>query len=144
MSDPARRKITILETQLLSLWFYPQAGILHHQLHTFIPAAAFEELLTAGLDYIERQKATKWLSDNRGNPIVTQETAEWARTVWAPRAIGAGFKYWAAVMPSELLGRMQMRTFIDEYAKLGVTVHPFEDVDKALRWLETVDRPAVP
>lgn len=144
MPSITHNKITIVETQLLSLWFYPQTRILHHQLHTFVPAAPFEELLIAGLRYIERQEATKWLSDNSGNSIVPQETAQWARTFWAPRAIAAGFRYWAAVMPVEMVGRMQMRMFIDEYADLGVTVQPFEDVDKALRWLEMVDRPAIP
>lgn len=131
---------TVVDSDCVSLWFYPLTRILHHRIYKFMPSDSFQELLMAGLRHVEKYKATKWLGDNRDNPVVSKENHEWARAVWAPRALKAGFKYWAAVMPTHPIGRLQLRTYIQEYQALGVTAQSFQDVDEALQWLQTVDR----
>ena len=131
---------TVFDSDLVSLWFYPLKRILHHRIYKFLPPDAFQELLMAGVQHLEKYKATKWLGDNRDNPVVSKENHDWAREIWAPRALKAGFKYWAAVMPTQAIGRLQLRMFIQEYEALGVTVQAFQEVDEALQWLQAVDR----
>lgn len=131
---------TVIESDWVSLWFYPLTRILHHRIYKFLPPEPFQELLTTGVQHLERYKGTKWLGDNRDNPVVSQENHEWARAVWAPRALKAGFKYWAAIMPTQAIGRLQLRKFIQEYEELGVTAQAFQEVDEGLQWLQAVDR----
>ncbi len=132
-------KVTVIDTEYVTLWFYPATRILHHKIHKFMPAHIFRDAFSTGVEYLEKHKVLKWLSDDRGNTVLSQENTDWARTVWIPRAKRAGFKYWAAIMPAQAIGRLQMRTFVEEYGQLGFTVQAFQDVDEAMAWLESVD-----
>ena len=134
------RKITIVDTEYASLWFYPETKIVHHKIYKFMAAGLFRQMLTAGAECLEKHHATKWLSDNRGNTVVRQEDIQWGMTVWAPRVVRAGFKYWAIVMPAKAIGKMQMRKLIEEYGQRGVAVQVFPEPDDAMRWLESVDK----
>ena len=133
-------KITIIDNEYASLWFYPESRIVHHQIHKFMRKGLYQELVTAGVECLEKHSATKWLSDNRGNPVVRHQDIHWATTVSLPRAMRAGFKYWAIVMPAKEIGKMQMRELIDELGGRGIAVKAFADPDDAMRWLESVDK----
>src|SRR5689334_21069556 len=105
-------------------------------MHKFLPSAVFRDLLSAGLMCLEDHRASRWLSDDRDNPAAVRlHDARWADTVWAPRVVRAGFRYWAIVMPQHAIGRMQMRKFIGDYEQRGVTVRAFEGLEEAQLWL---------
>jgi hypothetical protein len=134
--------MTLLENEYATLWFHSEPKIVHHKMHKFLPSDVFRGLLEAGADCLEKHHASRWLSDDRDNPAaVRQEDAQWAETVWSPRVIRAGFKYWAVVMPAQAIGRMQMRKFISDYEQLGVEVRAFESVEDARAWLESTGQP---
>ena len=104
----------------------------------YLEDGIFREVLTAGAECMEENKAQKWLSDDRGNTVIRKEDNEWGDAVWSPRVIAAGFKYWAVVVPEKALGQMQMKRFVEEYRTRGVTVQTFADPDEAMAWLESV------
>jgi hypothetical protein len=110
----------------------------HHKIYKFMRKGLYRELVTAGLECLEKHSAIKWLSDNRGNTVVRQEDIHWVNTVSVPRAMRAGFKYWAIVMPVKEIGKMQMRALIEELGRRGITVKAFSDPDDAMEWLESV------
>lgn len=139
MPRGTRSKITVFDAEFATLWFYPDTRILHHKIHKFMPRGAYQQLLTSGLEYLEKHQASKWLSDNSENPIVSQENVRWARAVWARRAMQAGLKYLATVMPEQAMGRIQMREFIQDWKDRGLTLQILRDPDEALDWLESVD-----
>lgn len=134
------KKITIIENEYASLWFYPESGIVHHKIHKFMRKGLYQELVTAGVECLEKYSATKWLSDNRANPVVRHQDIDWVNTVSVPRAIRAGFKYWALVMPAKEIGKMQMRELSEELGRQGIAVKAYSDPDHAMEWLELVDR----
>jgi hypothetical protein len=135
--------MTLLDNEYVTLWFHTESKIVHHQMHKFMPSAAFRETLEAGAACLEKYQACRWLSDDRGNTAaVRQADAEWADGVWAPRVIRAGFKYWAVVMPAQAIGQMQMRKFIADYKARGVEVEAFDAPEAARAWLESVGAPA--
>lgn len=137
MPKATPKKITIVDTEYATLWFYPESGIVHHKIHKFMRKGLYRELVTAGVDCLEKHNATKWLSDNRGNTVVRQEDIAWLNTVSVPRAIRAGFKYWAIVMPAMEIGKMQMRQLVEELGGRGITAKAFSDPDDAMAWLES-------
>jgi hypothetical protein len=136
MAKPGKFVRTIIDNEAATLRFHPQTKIVHHQIHHFVYGAQFRDLLEKGLEVFVAEGAQKWMSDDRKNGPLNATDGNWAETVWGPRVIAAGWKYWAIVLPEKILGEMNMRVWIDLYLKKGVTVKVFSDPDEALRWLE--------
>jgi hypothetical protein len=132
----ARTEQIILDTESVSLRYYPQKKIVHHELRRFVHGEQFRQVLEKGLELFKKHGACKWLSDDRGNGPLKPADADWALTDWAPRVMAAGWRYWAVVMPGKVLGQMNMRRWVDTYAKQGVTVMAFVDPNEAMAWLE--------
>ncbi len=139
MEMTATDRMTILDTEYATLWYYPEAKIVRHVFHKFIYGQEFRQVLEKGLEIFKEHGAQKWLSDDRKNSTLTKEDTEWSVNVWSPQVIAADWKFWAIVMPDKIVGKINMQRFIDLYATLGVDVQIFDDADEALKWLETAD-----
>ncbi|MGH7434497.1 MAG: hypothetical protein ACRENE_02400 [Polyangiaceae bacterium] len=126
----------IIVNEAATLVYHVQHKIVHHTLHKPVWGESFRDILTRGAELLERRHATKWLSDDRANAALRPEDGKWAMEVWSKRAIAAGWKYWAIVMPDAALGKANMRRFIREYADQGVTVQIFGSAEEALAWLK--------
>jgi hypothetical protein len=124
------------ESESAVLYFHPRGRIVHHQLRGFIRGEQFRTLLEEGLKLLKSRRAAKWLSDDRLNAPVTPADAEWSKHDWTPRALAAGWKYWAVVLPEKVLGQMNMRRWIEAHSQLGLTAESFSDPETARRWLE--------
>ncbi len=127
----------LINTEAMSLWYHPTSNFLHHKIKQRLPKGAFEELLSTGADYLEKKRASKWLSDDSNVVAISQEDSEYGDKVWAPRVIKAGFKYWAVVLPKSAVGSLQVKRFINEYRDKGVTVEAFDSIDSATAWLDS-------
>jgi hypothetical protein len=134
-------KMTMLDTEYATLWYYPERKIVHHVFHKFIHGQEFRQVLEKGLDIFQQNGANKWLSDDRANSALPTVDLEWAQTDWFPRVKNAGWHYWAIVMPEKVVGQMNMKRFIASYSEQGLTVQVFSDPEVALKWLETVETP---
>ena len=94
--------LTIIDTPYATLWYHPGPGIVHHQIHKFIHGQPFRDLLLAGLDTLQKNRAQKWLSDDRFNAVLRPEDVDWSHQFWFPQTVRAGWKYWAIVQPEKL------------------------------------------
>ena len=131
-----RARITILENEYVSLWYYPDTKIIHHQFHKFVHGEKLREPFNAGTDALKKYGARKWLSDDRKNIAAPKEDREWSNTVWFPRTKAAGWKYWAIVQPESAIGQLSIERVIREFAEQGVVAKIFSDPDEAMAWLE--------
>jgi hypothetical protein len=129
-------KMTIIDNEFVTLWYYPEKKIVHHQFHKFLYGQAFRDALNAGVELLQKYGAQKWLSDDRKNSALPKEDVEWAETDWFPRTKKAGWKYWALVLPEQVIGQMNMKRFVRDYSEQGVTVQVFSDPAEAMIWLE--------
>jgi hypothetical protein len=131
--------ITIFDNEKATLWLHPDSGIVHHKSKTRdISSDDFRNVLNQGCDLMKKNSATKWLGDDRAHGALSPEDAAWAEDDWRPRVLAAGWKYWAIVLPQNVIGHMDMKHFIDDAAKDGVEVQVFWDPGQALAWLESV------
>ena len=128
---------TILDNPYATLWFHPEQGIVHHQIHQFISGAVFRELLMAGTDVLQKHGATKWLSDDRSNSVLRPEDVEWSHQHWFPQTALAGWKFWAIVRPEKMVGQVTMKGLAATYGKYGITSKSFTDPKDAMWWLES-------
>ena len=129
-------KETVLDNPDITVWYYPDKKIVHHQFHQFATGKNLQDGLNKGAETLEKNRANKWLSDDRKNTAIGKEDMEWTKTVWRPRVIEAGWKYWALVLPEKTVGQMAMKRIVQEYADTGVTVRIFSDPEEAMKWLE--------
>ena len=130
-------KSVILDNEHITVWFDSEHRLVHHQMHKYTHGEPFREALLAGLDAFRAHGATKWLSDDRANNALPPDDEEWATTVWFPQVRDAGWKFWAIVLPEMVVGQMNIKRYVDMYAKQGITVRMFSDPVEALRWVSS-------
>jgi hypothetical protein len=131
MSTPKR---LVLENEFAELWFHPGPGIVHHHFHKFIWGGAYQQILNAGLDLMVREGACKWLSENSQDSAHSRADTEWVMNDWFPRATKAGWKYWAIVRPTNVIGQMNMERIAGGVGP-SVQCQFFDAVAPALAWL---------
>lgn len=127
--------ITIIDNQYVILYYHEETKIIHHIYHPGVHGDYLKEELTTGTDWLIQKGAKKWLSDNTAIEGVSDDEAAWINTEWLPRTIAAGWKFWALVVPDDVMGRMNMVQFVNEFAQQGVLVRVFTESDAAMEWL---------
>jgi hypothetical protein len=134
-------KQTIIQNENASLFYYPEAKIVHHVFHKPISGQAFRDVLNKGAETLEKNQASKWLSDDRENLALPPEDTEWSKTNWFPRSVKSGWKFWALVVPEDMMAKLNMKEFIDSYFEQGLRIAVFSDPEEALKWLQICDLP---
>lgn len=134
--DRLSGRTPILENNCVSLWYYPELKIVHHQMCAAPASEQFRELLSAGAEVMERYRAQKWLSDDRGNTVLRDHDTDWADQEWLPRVLKAGFKYWAIVLPNAAIGKLNMRRLSAEHSDRGIISAVRETPESAFEWLK--------
>jgi hypothetical protein len=129
--------IKVIDDPNISMWYYPESGIVHHQTHRFFHGKEWREALNKGAEIFEKYGARKWLSDERERAALTQEDREWSDTDWAPRMVKSGWKYWAIVQPANVIAQLSMQKVMDKRTAMGVTAKLFSSIDEAKKWLES-------
>jgi hypothetical protein len=130
----------ILDNQYATLVYHTDAKVVHHTFHKPIGAEKFREVLNLGVTAMAKYGASKWLSDDRNNSVLSDEDTEWSKNNWFPRALQAGWKYWALVVPQDILAQMNLKEFVDTYFDQGLRIMVFTDPRDAMKWLADIDR----
>ncbi len=134
--DPFLERKLVLENEHITLWYYPRLKIVrHHMVHT-PTSEEFRELLDKGAETLERYRAKKWMSDDRGNTVLRPQDEQWADTVWLPRVLRIGFKYWAIVLPRAAIGKLNMQRLAEQHARRGIISHVEAEPEPAFEWLK--------
>jgi hypothetical protein len=131
----AMKSEIIVDLPGIVLTYYPDAKIIHHEMRKYPGTEVLEATLEKGLEIIRNRGAHKWLSDDRKGGALPKSHHEWGDHVWGPAAAAAGWKYWALLPPTEVLGSTNMRRLAATYASLGVMVETFGDLKLAMAWL---------
>lgn len=129
-------KLTIIDNEYASLWYYPETKIVHHKIKKYILGQQLQDLLNAGTEQLKKNGAQKWLSDDRNNNALTAKDSEWTNNVWLPNTAKVGWKYWALVQPEKITGQLNMKKQANFTTDAGVVVKVFNDPDEAMKWLE--------
>jgi len=126
---------TLFDNEYIYMCYHPDTRIIHHHYYPQLNSRFLREGLDRGVELMKEYGAIKWLSDNRETDAHSAEDTEWINTNWLPRAVKAGWKYWALVVPDTVVARMNMVEFVESFYALGVRVAVFTDVDEAMKWL---------
>jgi hypothetical protein len=87
-------------------------------------------------ELMRQKRAAKWLADDRNNAAFPEEETKWCRTEWEPRALDAGWKYWAIVLPKSVVGQLYMKALLQRTETIGLIAQLFDNPDDAMTWLK--------
>jgi hypothetical protein len=126
---------TVFEHEQITVYFHPEHGIVHHEIHEAPRGQPFRDALNRGAEMFETRGATKWLSDDRHFYVLPKEDEEWGTTVWFPRMKAAGWLYWAVVKPEKAVAQLNVSRFVQSFADMGITATMVTNFDEAWGWL---------
>lgn len=126
--------MTVLEdNDFYTLSHDPDTSTITHVMKQRVTGQVFKDLLTAGAAALAQHHATKWLSDDRNNTMLTPADMAWS-AAWLPGAVATGWKHWAMVAAQASLPIKHM--FTANYAEAGLNAKLFTDINEARAWLE--------
>jgi hypothetical protein len=132
--------ISLIDNKYAKLVYDQDRKIVQHCFHAALDSENLRAVLNKGVDMLKTHRATKWLSDNREIGPHSPEDGAWVNNDWLPRAVAAGWKYWALVVPHDTMARMNMGEFVNSFYERGVRIMVFTDIAEAWDWLDNVDR----
>jgi hypothetical protein len=125
----------IHDSEWVTVWYHPEAKVVHHKFHKALRGEAFRSALLAGSAVLAQRGAKKWLSDNRLVFILPQDDQEWAKTVWFPQTLKMGWKYWAITKSEKAVVDLYLRRLAAGYSAAGVLTELFDLPEEGLAWL---------
>lgn len=128
---------TVFDDEFMSLWYYPDTGVVHHRIKGYLPQGGFRKLLDASAELLEKYRASKYVSDDRDNVVVDPDDIRWADDHWYPRVAKAGLRHWALVLPSTMVGTLQAKSILETRRRQGLDVEGFGRLEDAMAWLQS-------
>jgi hypothetical protein len=92
--------------------------------------------LEKGLELIKEKRATRWIADTREMPVMPPDAQQWCTEDWWPRALSAGFRWLAILLPGSILAKLAIDEAIQasmEHAESETRY--FGTVEGAKEWL---------
>jgi len=95
----------------------------------------FAALLDAEIRALSEHHASRLLADCRRQKVLRPEDQDRADKEWLPRAIAAGLKRFAIVLPTSVLAAMNVQGRLSKVPSSTLDIAYFEKVDEARAWL---------
>ena len=95
----------------------------------------FAALLEAELRALNEHHGSRLLADCRRQKVLNPKDQDLANREWLPRALKAGLKRFAIVMPSSVVADMNIRDSLGKASAEGLQVGYFATVEEAREWV---------
>lgn len=129
-------KTTVFDSDSMPILYYQDKKILVQETLKFTTTEERRMALEKGLEVIERDRVSKWLTNNKSGSAIPQEDIDWGINEWFPRAIKAGLKHWAVILPEKAVGKLSGKKMVDALIAQGIKVKTFETEEDAVTWLD--------
>ena len=129
----------VLDNQYITIKYLPDKKMIYHTVHQPFGGQALRDALIAGFDALQNYKVSKWLSDERKNGPMSAEDIEWGNKNLNQRSMEAGWKYWALVVPEQLVAAGAMVPTMNALFELGLRMMVFSNVEEASEWLAKLE-----
>ena len=107
----------------------------------FVKGKEFREGLDEGLALLRDKAATRWLADLRNLSALDVPDKEWSSLDWFPRAVAAGLRRMAIVLPGRIIPKMSVGDVMKKADLRDVEVEYFISLDDAREWLRKPIQP---
>jgi hypothetical protein len=128
--------IIIVDNEYITLSYVPDKKFVYHTVHKPVSGQILREALSAGIETLQKYGAHKWLSDDRKNGPFSAEDRAWGAANLNDRAAEIGWKYWALVVPEQMIAAGSMAPIIEANYERGMRMMVFSEVKEAIQWLD--------
>lgn len=97
----------------------------------------YRAAMDKGLDLLKQKKCGKVLVDSRLLRVVNQDDQKWTIENWTPRALAAGLRYSAFLIPKSALAQMSLKRMVNNFQGFSVENAYFDNVEEAREWLRS-------
>jgi hypothetical protein len=111
------------------------AGTVFVEWEGWANTAEFTGLLDAEVSALKEHACSRLLADCRRQRVLNQADQERANRDWLPRALEAGLKRFAVVLPVSDLAAAHLRERLSEVPHTALQVSYFGTVEEAQEWL---------
>jgi len=98
-------------------------------------SSEFAALLDAGVRALKDHHGSRWLADCRRQKVLSPADQDRADREWLPRALAAGLKKFAVVLPDSGLAGMNLKDRLAGVPNARLQVGYFDTVEQAREWL---------
>jgi hypothetical protein len=98
-------------------------------------SAEFGALLDAEIQALKQHRGSRLLADCRRQRVLNPKDQERANREWLPRALAAGLKRFAIVVPESVVADMNLRDSLEKASAANLEVEYFATVEEAREWL---------
>jgi len=138
MAEEVKQDEILFDTEYITVKYDAKHEAIHHTCHKLVTGENLRNALLAGTDGLIKYGACKWLSDDRLNGPLTPEDIEWSNANWSPPTIEAGWKYWALVVPAEVVAAGSLIPVMNHWYEMGLRMMVFDSLEKATEWLDSM------
>lgn len=106
----------------------------------FQPSAVYREQALAQISAFEQYQAHGIIWDLREAEVITKEDQDWTVNEWQPRAVAAGYRRGAIVIPESIFGQLSVKKVISQvqnlHREVDLSIQYFSDVNEAYQWMK--------
>jgi hypothetical protein len=103
--------------------------------HGWANSAEFAALLDAELRALKEHGGSRLLADCRRQKVLNPKDQDLANREWLPRALKAGLRRFAVVVPASVVADMNIRDSLDKASAADLQVGYFATVEQAMEWV---------
>lgn len=130
----ARERLVVHAHVTMELW--RELGILLNTWTGFLKGEEYRQLMNRAVELLERHRVSKVLADvSQLRPLVPDDMG-WTTEDWAPRAVAAGMREMAVVLPRNVFAQLSVTRVVENLGDDRIATAQFDDVRNALAWLE--------
>ena len=96
--------------------------------------------LNAGLELFKTKRTNRWIADVRRLGPIRQVDQQWVSEDWHPRAIAAGVRYMATIIPKSSIARLSIKQLHGKLGNAEFIINNFDDLELARDWLRSQPR----
>ena len=130
--------VILVDNEYITVKYVAEHKLIHHTINKPIGGQPLRDALMTGTEALKKYGATKWLSDDRKNGPLSKEDREWGMENWNLPTIEAGWKYWALVVPTEVVAAGSMMPTMNAFFELGLRMMVFDNLNDAIEWLDSM------
>jgi hypothetical protein len=95
----------------------------------------FTALLDAEIQALKKHHGSRVLADCRRQRVLNPADQDRANREWVPRALAAGLKQFAVVVPTSVLAEVNLKHSLDKVPATALDVAYFATPEEARTWL---------
>ena len=125
--------MVIHETQKATVEWINDGRIVRKSFKGNIVGKELKKAFNVGLKTFRKYNANKWLSDNRGVSVYSDEDIRWINSVWLPQMVESGWRFWAIVEGRNGLDEKMISSLQSNFNNNGIQLQVFKNMNDAVR-----------